>query len=84
MSHTYRAILRGDHIQWLDKPPKSRQSVPVHITLIPREDERGTRGKAMAGALEALAREGGVKCVVDPVAWQKQVREDKPLLGRDS
>ncbi len=38
----------------------------------------------MANALEALAREGGVKSVADPVAWQKQVREDKPLFGRDS
>ena len=34
MLHPYRAILHGDHVEWLDKPPEQTQSVPVHITLL--------------------------------------------------
>lgn len=35
-------------------------------------------------ALAALREMGGLKDVIsDPVAWQREQREDRPLLGRD-
>ena len=36
MLRTYKAILHGDHVEWLDQRPEQTQPVPVHIT--PLED----------------------------------------------
>lgn len=84
MLRVYRAILRGDRVQWIDQPPKKQRPIPVHITLIQNEPNIShTRGESMASALENLAHQGGLKHIVDPTAWQKQIREDKPLMGRD-
>ncbi|MBK6607632.1 MAG: hypothetical protein IPG24_19650 [Leptospiraceae bacterium] len=33
--------------------------------------------------LEELAKIGGVKSIPNPSEWQKQVRTDKPLFGRE-
>ena len=34
--------------------------------------------------LRKIAENGGLKHIIpDPVAWQKEIRKDKPLLGRE-
>lgn len=33
--------------------------------------------------LDKLANNGGVASISDPSAWQKEVRNDKPLLNRE-
>ena len=38
-------------------------------------------GPAVA-ALERIARRGGIPSIPDPVAWQREIREDRPLPGR--
>jgi hypothetical protein len=85
MLRTYRAILHGDHVEWLDKPPEQTQSVPVHITLLeeaPLEPAR-ERGRVMAEALAALASRGTFAAITDPVAWQREVRHERPLPTRE-
>jgi hypothetical protein len=32
MLRTYKAILHGDHVEWLDQRPEQTEPVPVHIT----------------------------------------------------
>jgi hypothetical protein len=86
MSRTYKAILHGDHVEWLDKRPEQTQPVPVHITTlldVPLEPAR-ERGRVMAEALAALASRGTFAAIRDPVAWQREVRHERPLpaLGR--
>ncbi len=85
MLRTYRAILHGDHVEWLDKPPEQTQPVPVQIT--PLEDAplepAGERGLVMAEALAALASRGTFAAITDPVAWQREVRHERTLPARE-
>lgn len=84
LPRTYRAVLRDGRIEWLDPPPRRDQPIPVHI-LIPNEEtgnEEG-RGKTMAAALKRLADRGGISAIKDPVEWQRGLREDRHLPGRD-
>jgi hypothetical protein len=37
------------------------------------------RGRRMAEALEALAATQGLNAIADPVAWQRDVRQDRSL-----
>ena len=85
MLRTYKAILHGDHVEWLDQRPEQTQPVPVHIT--PLED--GTlepaqeRGRLMAEALAVLASRGTFAAITDPVAWQGEVRHERMLPARE-
>jgi hypothetical protein len=84
MLRTYKAVLRGNHVEWIDTPPAPARPTPVHITLL--EDEPGeltARAQEMAAALESLARVGGLSSITDPAAWQRELRQDTPLSGRE-
>ncbi len=41
------------------------------------------RGRRMAAALKSLSKLGALCEITDPVAWQRQIREDRELLGRE-
>lgn len=78
---TYRAILQGSTLIWLDSPPDLPADTEVHIT--PRSNPPGrSQGAAMATALEKLAQINAFHGV-DPVSWQREMRQDKPLPGRE-
>lgn len=82
MLPTYKAILRDDHVEWIDSPPDRSRATPVHITLLEEGTSVPDRGKAMAEALEKLAQSGAFSDIEDPVAWQREIRKDRPLSGR--
>ncbi|MBB4637232.1 hypothetical protein [Longimicrobium terrae] len=82
MLHTYKAVLRGDQVEWIDSPPAADGPMPVHITLLEGERQMN-RGREMASVLEALAAMGGLSSIPDPSAWQREVREDRALPGRE-
>ena len=44
--------------------------------------DRPTRETALA-ALRQLRQMGTFKKITDPVAWQREIRKDRPLRGRD-
>jgi hypothetical protein len=46
-----------------------------------REEEIWARQRVEA--LERLAAAGGIKSIRDPVAWQREIRRDRPLPGRE-
>lgn len=79
MLRTYKAILRGDRIEWVDAAPDPTPATPVHITLLEAADPatRQERGQAMAAALAALADSGAFADISDPVAWQRESRSDR-------
>ncbi|MBS3933661.1 MAG: hypothetical protein KGZ35_04835 [Truepera sp.] len=84
MLRTYKAILHGDHVEWLDRPPEQTQPVPVHITLLAETPLAAReRGRVMAEALAALASRGAFAAITDPVAWQREVRHERPLPARE-
>jgi len=42
------------------------------------------QGKRMAEILEEIAADGGVAEIADPLAWEREIRQDRPLPGRES
>lgn len=85
MSHSYRAILNGDRLEWLDAPPQVDRPLPVDVIVQDRPGigSAASDGARMAAALEELAGGAFYDRVRDPVRWQRMVREDRPLPGRD-
>ncbi len=84
MRRTYKAILRGDRIEWIDAPPTPGRPTPVQVTLLEEDHEPAPApGPEMAHILEALADRGGLSGISDPLAWQREVRQERPLPGRE-
>lgn len=85
MQPSYRAVLRGDRVEWIDPPPSLEGDTEVLITLLQpeSEDERRARGRRAVAALQELARTGAFDEIEDPVAWQREIRRDRPLPGRE-
>lgn len=84
MANTYRAVLKGDHLEWVDEKPDDggNGSFSVQVTILD-ESKSKSRGTEMAACLKKIADLGGVKGMEDPVAWQRETRKDRPLSGRD-
>jgi hypothetical protein len=88
MLRTYEAVLNGDHVEWKGEAPHLDAAARVHITVLesapPLAMNRAqSDGRAMAAALESLAKQGTFKDIVDPVEWQREIRKDRPLPGRE-
>ena len=90
MLHTYKAILKGDHLEWRGDMPTQlspAQAVAVHITIL---DESVTssiadvQGQRMAAALEQLAASIVPSTIPDPLAWERAQREERPLSEREA
>lgn len=84
MLHTYKAILHGDQVQWLEKSPEKSQMIQVHITVLeePASEPVRERGRVMAESLAELARRGTFTAVSNPVAWQRALRDERALPDR--
>jgi hypothetical protein len=84
MSQTYRAILNGSQVTWLDAAPELSESTEVEVVLVaaPGRSRVNDRGARMAQALQGLADRNTFGSI-DPLLWQQAVRHDRPLPGRD-
>jgi hypothetical protein len=84
MLTTYRAILNGNQIIWVDKPPRQIKGVEVRITLLRKtaSASKTERGQAMALALAGLAKANALTSIADPVVWQREIRQDRDLPNR--
>ncbi|MEH2180428.1 hypothetical protein [Nostoc sp.] len=84
MLKTFRAWLKGSHLEWIDDVPLLEdQQIPVHVTLLENESviDKQARGRRMAEILEKLAVSQTLTDV-DPVIWQQETRQDRLLPGR--
>ena len=90
MLETYKAILRGDRIEWSGDAPEqldTQQAVEVYVTILQSPAPSSTaasNGKAMAEVLEKLAAINSVSEISDPSTWQREQRQDRVLPGRDA
>jgi hypothetical protein len=82
MSQTYRAILNGSQVTWLDAAPELSESTEVEVVLVAARSSVNERGARMAQALQGLA-DRNTFGAIDPLLWQQEVRHDRPLPGRD-
>jgi hypothetical protein len=87
MLATYRAVLKGDQLEWVKEAPnlpENQDSVPVIVTIMPElEINLDERRRRVADALAKLAESGAFKGIADPVEWQREIRRDGPLPGRE-
>jgi len=90
MPKTYAGVLRRDRIEWTGESPQglaADRPVEVRVTILSEtesDQSAAERGRKMQEALEAIAREGGLPGAPDGAEWQRDVREDRSLPGRDA
>lgn len=82
MQTTYDAVIHADHVEWPDGAPDLSQPVRARVTVLD-EAPPVSRGAEMVAALEAIAALDPYRDIDDPVAWQREIRKDRPLPGRD-
>jgi len=87
MTRTYRALLHGDRLEWLGEMPESQTEHPLQVQVTIEEPEpiaeEHARGRAMAALLEKLAARGTWSDISDPVRWQRELRQERTLPGRE-
>jgi hypothetical protein len=84
---TITAILEADADGTLHLPlpielRKSKLRVTATLQAVRDSSERPTQEDALA-ALCKLRELGTFKMITDPMAWQGEIRQDRPLPGRD-
>ena len=86
MLTTYEAVLRDNVIEWREDAPRHLEpgkAVAVHITVLDETVGSATgQGQNMAAALEQLAQ-SQTFAGVDAASWQREVRIERPLPGRN-
>ncbi|HQU92147.1 MAG TPA: hypothetical protein PLK77_07610 [Pyrinomonadaceae bacterium] len=85
MAEKYRAIIHGDRIEWEDEAPQGltgNRTITVDVTPVAKR-RASASGKKAAEILRKIAAIGGVVPIKDPSKWQREIRKDRPLPGRD-
>lgn len=54
----------------------------LNVKMAPVPERKPDPVKALA-ALQRIADRGGIPSIPDPSAWQREIRKDKPLYGRE-
>ncbi len=88
MIATYKARLLGNRLDWQEEaPPVSSSTVSVLVTVLPHQEApmsaQEPSGRRLATILNRLAQENTVPSIPDPVVWQKELRQDRELPGRE-
>lgn len=83
----YQAVLNGNQVEWIDEAPDSTGPARVEIIMKPEplesDEARRARRKIAVEALAELAAAGGIASIPDPAAWEREIRKDRPLPGRE-
>ena len=86
MLETYYGTLHDNNtLEWdSDTLPDlaGKESVKVMVTLL-QKDTQEPSGAAMAAAMRAIAAMPNRTIIEDPSAWQREIRQDRPLPGRE-
>ena len=86
MQRLFEAILKGNLLDWANEvPTQGDRPVRVYVTL---QEERSTlsaefRRQKIVEILEKIAANNVFADISDPVEWQRDLRQDRPLPGRD-
>lgn len=86
MEEKYRAKIHGGTIEWSGDIPEEVAKdgvMDVYVTRVADTKRSEPNGKRAMAILEKIADRGGIKSIVDPVAWQREIRKDRPLPGRE-
>lgn len=85
MLRTYEGVLEDGRVRWTgEEAPAPDRPLRVHVTVLEEEPaDRKKRGRRMADALSKLADGDAFGGIDDPSEWQRDLRQDRPLPGRD-
>lgn len=79
MRAAYRAVLRGNLLEWRDEKPQDLsqdRALEVSVTVLGSSDS-AARGVAMAAALRSLAAAGGPESYGDAASWERDARSQE-------
>lgn len=83
MRESYRAILRGNRLEWEEGSPGIvDRAVAVRVTLLADATQQAQQGARMAAVLEQLAASRAFEELDDPAAWERHLREERELPNR--
>jgi len=83
MLQSYKAVLKGNQLEWMDekKVSMNNQPVLVYVTLLKEEpisQALKLPGKSAVDILEEIAGlNGAVSKMTDPVKWQREMRQEQ-------
>lgn len=85
MSRTYDAVLQGNCLQWTGTSPPDPSPVEVKVIVPDPEDAISPeeRKRRAVAALQEIAARGGIRSIPDPVEWQREMRTERPIAGRE-
>ena len=89
MINSYKARIVGEHIDWLCVPPSGlsrRKTVTVDVMVLDTiltASAKVQQGKKLAEILSKLADMNAIPEMSDPSAWQREIRDERLLPGRD-
>ena len=89
MLSTYKAIVRGTTIEWgsdVSEHIRPDRPVAVYVTVLdePVYTSPETQGQRMADVLQQLAAIHALADISDPAAWEREIRQDRQLPGREA
>jgi hypothetical protein len=76
-------------LEWLNDHPETLspdQTVVVHVAILEETPYRQTteQGRQMAAILAKIAQSESSVAELDPIQWEREMRQDRVLPGRDS
>ena len=86
MEEKYKAMIHGDTIEWSGDIPEEVAKdgiMEVYVTRVQETKNSEPNGKQAMAILQKIADRGGIQSILDPVAWQREIRKDRPLPGRE-
>lgn len=89
MLTTVKAVVQGERIEWqeaVENVLPQNERVEVLVTILNEQSDgvsADEKAKRRVAALERLAARGTLS-IPDPVEWQRRIREDRDLPGRQS
>jgi hypothetical protein len=88
MLQTYSAILKNNQLHWTEEEPVTSaegHALSVLVTIVDETIQPTTEHhrQKIVQVLNRLAARNSLAEINDPVAWQKDLREDRTLPGRE-
>jgi hypothetical protein len=85
-THSYKARVENNTITWPEGKPPELQDGREHDVLVilpENSEEKFRRSQQLANILKNLSKLDPFRDIEDPVEWQREIRKDRPLPGRE-
>ncbi len=85
MLHTFEAVLKGNVLEWTnDAPQESDRPLKVYVTLLDESNLASeNRRQQLSEILQKIAATNAFATIENPMEWQREIRQDRSLPGRE-